>query len=70
MYPIDHRPAHVHVYRGDHVARINFEPEELEVMDNYGFRVRDLNKICTILSPYRSQLIQIWNTIHPDIPFE
>ncbi len=70
MYPNDHRPAHVHVYQGDNVARINFEREELEVMDNAGFRSRDLKNVHELLKPYRAQLVEIWNEMHPNIPYE
>jgi hypothetical protein len=70
MYPNDHRPAHVHVYHGDKLARVNFEPEGLEIMDNAGFRSRDLKNILELLQPYREQLIELWNEIHPDIPFK
>jgi Domain of unknown function (DUF4160) len=42
MFPNDHLPAHVHVYKGESVARISFEPEALEVMDSSGFRQREL----------------------------
>jgi uncharacterized protein DUF4160 len=52
MFPNDHLPAHVHVYKGENVARINFEPETLEVLDGIGFRKRDLNDICELLKPY------------------
>jgi hypothetical protein len=53
MFPNDHLPAHVHVYHGENVARISFEPEALEVMDSFGFRQRELNEIREILKPYQ-----------------
>jgi hypothetical protein len=62
-------PAHVHVYHGEKAARINFEPHELDVMDSKGFARRELNEICTLLTPFRPYLIGVWNAIHPDIPF-
>lgn len=37
MYPNDHPPAHVHVYRGEKVTRISFEPNQLAVMDARGY---------------------------------
>ena len=70
MYPNDHRPAHVHIYRGENVARISIETENPTVIDCYGFRKRDLNNICELLEPHRDGLIVIWNEMHPDIPVE
>lgn len=67
MYPNDHLPAHIHVYQGEKVARVSFETIDFEVMDSNGFRKRDLNKIREILQPYRSQLITIWNRMHPNL---
>jgi hypothetical protein len=69
MFPNDHLPAHVHVYHGEKVARISFEPKNLDVMDSSGFRQKELNEICELLKSYREQLIVIWNEIHPDIPY-
>jgi hypothetical protein len=70
MFPNDHLPAHVHVYQGDHVARISIEPEELETIDNSGFRSRDLKNIRELLIPYRKQSVEMWNDMHPDIPYQ
>ncbi len=69
MFPNDHLPAHVHVYQSDNIARINFEPEELAVMDSSGFRDRELNDVRNLLKPYRAKLIELWNAMHPDIPY-
>ncbi|MBI5667025.1 MAG: DUF4160 domain-containing protein [Chloroflexi bacterium] len=70
MFPNDHLPAHVHVYQGEKVARITFETVDLDVMDSYGFRQKELDNICKLLKPYRQRLIELWNAIHPEIPFE
>jgi hypothetical protein len=70
MFPNDHLPAHVHVYHGEKVTRINFEPVELEVLDSTGFRERELKKICQLLKPHREQLIETWNKMHPETPYQ
>jgi hypothetical protein len=67
IFPNDHLPAHV--YHGEKVARINFEPHKLDVMDSKGFTRRELNEICKLLTSFRPYLIEVWNVIHPDTPF-
>lgn len=69
MFPNDHLPPHVHVYHGEFVTRVSFEKANLEIMDSSGFRQRDLNELCKLLQPYRERLIELWNIMHPDIPF-
>ncbi len=69
MFPNDHWPPHVHVYQGEKVARVSFLTKDLEVMDNFSFRQKDLNEICELLEPYRERLIELWNAMHPEIPF-
>ncbi len=39
-------------------------------MDNAGFRRRDLKNILELLQPHRERLIELWNEMHPDIPFK
>ncbi|MDX1992671.1 MAG: DUF4160 domain-containing protein [bacterium] len=69
MFPNDHRPTHIHVYRGEKVARINVEAVKLLVIDQYGYRKRDLREIMRLLQPYRMEMIAIWNELHPDAVF-
>lgn len=69
MYPNDHLPPQVHVYEGEKVARIQFADSSPAVMDSAGFRQRELNSICDLLKPYRAQLIETWNAMHPDLKY-
>jgi hypothetical protein len=67
MFPNDHLPPHVHVYQSEKVARIQFETTQPQVMDSDGFRQKELNTICDLIKPYRAQLIDQWNEMHPDL---
>lgn len=54
-------PAHVHVRRGDGVAKFWLGPVKLE--HNDGFRKQELTAIVAILEAHEEELIRKWNEI-------
>jgi len=54
-------PAHVHVRKGDGVAKFRLGPVKLQYND--GFKNRDLTAIVAILEAHEEELIRKWNEI-------
>lgn len=63
IFTNDHPPAHVHVRRAGNEARISLDP--IEVMDNYGFRNREIKQILRIIEDNQTLLLTEWDNIHP-----
>lgn len=63
IYPNDHAPAHVHVKKAENDARIRLDP--VEVLHNWGFSNRELQRILEITSTNQAMLLGAWNRIHP-----
>ncbi len=59
IYPKDHDPAHVHVFRGGKEVLININ--DWSVIENYGFHSRELRRIFDLLKEYESVLIDTWD---------
>jgi hypothetical protein len=57
IFPNDHRPAHVHVFKADEECVFNLDPVELR--DNPGrCNVRELGKIRRIIEENQQLLLQ------------
>jgi Domain of unknown function (DUF4160) len=51
-------PPHVHVERGDDVAKFWLDPVELS--SSYGFSAKEINQIRKVVIEYRESLQQSW----------
>ena len=54
-------PVHVHVRKGDGVAKFWLDPVRLEYND--GFKKQELRVIIAMLEEHEAELIQAWNEI-------
>ena len=52
-------PMHIHVEKGDDVAKFWLDPVELD--NSYGFNAPELNKIRKIVLENKDKLITAWN---------
>ncbi len=59
IYPKDHDPAHVHVYRGGNEVLININ--DWSVIENYGFRSREVRRILNLLKEHELLLRDTWD---------
>ncbi|MBZ0294672.1 MAG: DUF4160 domain-containing protein [Anaerolineae bacterium] len=64
MYLNDHEPAHVHVKKAGHEARVQLSPVHL--MDNWGYNNREINVILEIVEKYQDVLLEAWVRFFPD----
>ena len=64
IYPNDHPPAHVHVFRGGDQARITLDP--VGIQNNWRFNEREIAKILNIINDYQSLLLAEWDKYHPE----
>jgi hypothetical protein len=64
IWPNDHEPAHVHVYRAEAMAVI--ELGSLTVRGAYDMRVKDLRRAVEIVRANRGVLLRRWREIHED----
>lgn len=68
IYPNDHRPAHVHVIGGGHMAVFDLHcpggPPELR--ENYGFPRAKLGRIERHVRLHLGALCRAWREIHGD----
>ena len=51
-------PPHVHVIRGEKVAKIWLSPVELEY--NYGYNQREINDILQLVRDNQARLLEFW----------
>lgn len=52
-------PAHIHVERGDDVAKFWLEPVELA--SSYGFSAKDINSLRKLVAQHQATLLKAWN---------
>lgn len=64
IYPNDHTPAHVHVVGPGHEALFSIAADPVELLENYGFRGRELAEIGDELQANRDRLLEEWRRIH------
>ncbi|RYF51937.1 MAG: DUF4160 domain-containing protein, partial [Cytophagaceae bacterium] len=51
-------PPHIHVEKGDEVAKFWLDPVELE--SSYGFSAKEINQIRKLVVEHQVQLLQAW----------
>lgn len=68
IYPADHRPAHVHVFKDgcEAVFKLRCPSGPPELRESVGFSLKDLNRIQSALQDCIGQLCAAWRTIHGD----
>ena len=59
IYSKDHLPAHVHVLRGGSEVLININ--DWSIIENYGFRSREIRQILKLLKTHESLLRETWD---------
>jgi hypothetical protein len=66
IYPNDHRPAHVHVIGSgsEAVFRLNCPGGPATLRENYGFALRELTRVATVLDANVARLCEAWREIH------
>ena len=66
VYPNDHRPAHVHVMGRDceAVFNLNCPGGPTALRENYGFSLKELNRIVAHLDAQAWYLCQQWKDVH------
>jgi len=64
IFPNDHPPAHVHVLQAGREARYTLAPVAMQ--NNWGFSVRDLRRISSIIEDNRSLLLAEWDRYHDE----
>jgi hypothetical protein len=62
IYPHDHNPAHVHVYKGDGVAVIKLGPVMVRDFVNLG--KNELRRAVLVIEAHQDELLQRWREIH------
>lgn len=60
FYGNDHTPIHIHVKKGDAVAKYNILP--ISIVYNHGFKPSELKMIEAILEDNEEIIAQHWNT--------
>ena len=66
IYTNDHRPAHVHVWKGQQEAvfNLNCPAGPIELRENYGFSLPEVNNLVRTLQPHVKFLCAAWEAIH------
>jgi len=66
IYTNDHRPAHVHVWDGrrEAVFNLNCPAGPVELRENYGFALPEVNNLVRTLQMHLKSLCTAWETIH------
>ena len=66
IYPNDHEPAHVHVMGDGNEARVALQGAggQVELIENYGFKGREIAKIKAALTGQQEALVSKWREIH------
>lgn len=66
IYTNDHRPAHVHVWDGKRQAvfNLNCPAGSVELRENYGFSLPEVNDLVQTLQIHVQSLCTEWEMIH------
>ncbi|NER22733.1 MAG: DUF4160 domain-containing protein [Symploca sp. SIO1B1] len=66
IYFNDHRPPHVHVFKGGGQVKISLgsETESTELVQVEGMSDKDAAKALEIVSEHQLELVQRWEEIH------
>ena len=62
IFPNDHAPPHVHVFKAEAEAILNLAP--LAIRENYRMSRADLHDALELVAENRELLIRAWNQIH------
>ena len=62
MYPDDHDPPHVHVWKGGRQVKIDLETMEVISMSN-NFNSREIRQIVDLLRDHESLLFEVWERL-------
>ncbi len=62
IYPDDHDPPHVHVWKGGRQVKIDLETMEVISMSN-NFNSREIRQIVDLLREHESLLFEVWERL-------
>jgi hypothetical protein len=62
VYSNDHPPPHVHVRKGDKVAKVTLSP--VQILSNRGFMESELREIIDIVRDNKGHSWKIWHEVH------
>jgi len=62
IWPNDHRPPHVHVWKGGEVALINLSP--VSVRDRRTMKRRNLRNAVVLVHRHAELLLSKWEALH------
>ena len=62
MYPDDHDPPHVHVWKGGRQVKIDLEAMEV-MASNRHFTSREIGQIINLLREHESLLLSVWERL-------
>jgi len=62
IYPNDHTPMHVHVFKSDSEVKINLSP--VTVVESWNMKKSDARKAKRIAVEHQNFLIEKWREIH------
>jgi hypothetical protein len=61
FYSNEHPPIHVHVRYGEGEAVFNVSPEEIELRESAGMKVKELSKAEDLANEHKTLIIEKWN---------
>ena len=62
MYPGDHDPPHVHVWKGGKQVKIDLESMEV-ISSRHDFNSREIRQIVNLLREHESMLLGVWERL-------
>lgn len=62
MYPDDHDPPHVHVWKGGRQVKIDLETMEV-ISTSHKFHSREIRQIVDLLQEHKSLLLSVWERL-------
>ena len=62
LYPDDHDPPHVHVWKGGRQVKIDLETMEVISM-SHRFNSREIGQIVNLLREHESLLMSVWERL-------
>lgn len=62
MYPGDHDPPYLHVWKGDKHIKIYLNTFEVE--RNRGYNTREIRSIWRLVNEHQQLLLEVWHAIH------
>ena len=62
MYPGDHDPPHVHVWKGGRQVKIDLESMDV-ISTSHDFKSREIRQIIILLREHESHLLSVWERL-------